>query len=143
MESADVKTQYSVQLLSATCTARPNCLPHCMEKECLYLCRHMISCTCYDFTHGHLCKHCHKVHHLHRTQLPTCNELHQVDPVLDDPCINTNEDEVSVQEIGVHPPKRVQNEVGKCCPTHTHIHIIMHLLFERVIYMTLCRLFTN
>ena len=26
------------------------------------LCRHMVSCTCYDFQHGHLCKHSHKVH---------------------------------------------------------------------------------
>ena len=43
----------------------------------------------------------------------------------------------------VFTPLKVQNEVGKCCPTHTHIHIIMHLLFESVIYMTLCRLFTK
>ena len=70
----------------------------------------MISCTCYDYTHGHLCKR-HKVHHLHRTPLPTCNEMHLIDPVLDDSCIITDEDEI-VQEIGVHPPERVQIEVS-------------------------------
>jgi hypothetical protein len=43
---------------------------------------------------------------------------------LDDPCINTklNEDEISVQEVGVHPPERVQSEVGKCFPTHTRAY---------------------
>ena len=87
----------------------------------------MISCTCYDYTHGHLCKHCHKVHHLHRTPLPTCSEIHPVDPVLDDPCIITDEDEI-VQEIGVHPPERVQTEVSKCYRMHVCMYVIKEIL---------------
>ena len=30
-------------------------------KKRTYLCRHQISCTCWDYSEGHLCKHCHKV----------------------------------------------------------------------------------
>ena len=70
VDSTDSKTQYSVEMLSSTCPDQPNSLPHCVEKECFYLCRHMILCTCYDFQHGHLCEHTHKVFHLHMQQQP-------------------------------------------------------------------------
>lgn len=59
--SSDAKTQYLVNILSSDCPNQPNCMPQCTEDECLYLCRHMITCTCYDYQQGHLCKHTHKV----------------------------------------------------------------------------------
>ena len=37
------------------------CVPQCTEPECLYLCRHQITCTCRDYQQRHLCTHCHKV----------------------------------------------------------------------------------
>ena len=40
----------------------PNCIPHCQEQTCVYLCRHMLKCTCVDYVQGHLCKHVHKVY---------------------------------------------------------------------------------
>ena len=38
VDSTDSKTQYSVEMLSSTCPDQPNSLPHCVEKECFYLC---------------------------------------------------------------------------------------------------------
>jgi len=103
VDSSDSKAQYIVEVLSSTCPDQPNCLPHCVEKECSYLCRHMISCTCYDFQHGHLCKHTHKVYHLHMQQ----------QPVNDDGDIVTDTTDLSLpMEIGVTPPKAAQNEAG-------------------------------
>lgn len=104
VDSSDSKTQYTVDVLSPTCPDQPNCLPHCVEKECSYLCRHMISCTCYDFHHGHLCKHTHKVYHLHM----------QLQPLSDDRCKTTGDtsDVLLPMEIGVTPPKPVQDEAG-------------------------------
>ena len=65
VDSSDLKTQHTVVVLSMVCPSQPNCMPHCEEDRCRYLCRHMISCTCYDYQHGHLCKHSHKVYTLY------------------------------------------------------------------------------
>jgi len=45
-------------------------MPHCEADECHYLCRHnfMITCTCYDYQQGHLCKHTHKVYSVYQHQ---------------------------------------------------------------------------
>ena len=51
---------HQVQLLMDNCP-QGKCVPVCVERECVLLCRHMMTCTCYDYLHGHLCKHCHKV----------------------------------------------------------------------------------
>ena len=82
--SSDPKTQYIVDILSSTCPDQPNCLPHSVEKECSYLCQHMISCTCYDFQHDHLCKHTHKVFHLHMQQQPVSDDGESDDGESDD-----------------------------------------------------------
>ena len=66
VDSTDMTTQHSVKISSIVCPSHPNCMPHCEEDACHYLCRHMISCTCYDYQHGHLCKHSHKVYTLHQ-----------------------------------------------------------------------------
>ena len=34
----------------------------CKKAECSFLCHHMYSCTCYDYSNGHVCKHIHCVH---------------------------------------------------------------------------------
>ena len=52
---------YKVTIRSVTCSDQPRCIAHCKEMECIYLCRHMVQCSCIDYVHGHLCKHAHKV----------------------------------------------------------------------------------
>ena len=61
VNSENSDQHYTVHVFASQCTHGKECIPHCVEGECSYLCRHMISCTCYDFSHGHLCKHAHKV----------------------------------------------------------------------------------
>lgn len=56
----DERDQYTVQRLKAECL-QTNCTPSCSAKECVYLCRHILQCTCYDYKNGHLCKHVHAV----------------------------------------------------------------------------------
>lgn len=116
VDSSDSKTQYIVDVLSSTCPDQPNCLPHCVEKECSYLCRHMISCTCYDFQHGHLCKHTHKVFHLHMQQQSVSDDGESDDGESDDgsntDAVTDTTDLPSPMEIGVTPPKTAQDEAG-------------------------------
>ena len=52
---------YTVRIVSKNCLQQPDCIPQCSEVQCKYLCRHMVQCTCFDYVHGHLCKHAHKV----------------------------------------------------------------------------------
>ena len=61
VKSVSSDYQYTVHMLASQCSYGNECIPHCTQGKCSYLCRHMISCTCYDFSHGHLCKHVHKV----------------------------------------------------------------------------------
>ena len=100
VDSSDSKAQYSVEILSSTFSDQPNCLPHCMEKECFYLCRHMILFTCYDFQHGHVCKHAQKVFHLHMQQQPVDDDGGNTDAVTD----TTNLP--SPMKIGVTPSRQ-------------------------------------
>ena len=74
-------------------------------------------------------RECHKVHHPHTTPLSTCDEIHQpeVDPVLDDPCISTDEDEI-MREIGVHLPERVQTEVSKYYRMYVYMYVIKEII---------------
>ena len=37
------------------------------KTECSFLCRHMYTCTCYEYNNGHLSKHVHRIHSLHLT----------------------------------------------------------------------------
>ena len=64
VQASEKDKVYSVHILSVGCPQKPNCIPHCCETTCSYLCRHMITCTCIDYTQGHLCKHVHKVRNL-------------------------------------------------------------------------------
>ena len=57
-------TLYTVHVLARNCLQQPQCIPHCDEPECGYLCRHMVQCTCIDYVQGHLCKHAHKVNNI-------------------------------------------------------------------------------
>lgn len=60
--SSGTSETYIVTLVAGECKLRPSCVPQCTMPECQYLCRHTYKCTCYDYQHGHLCKHVHKVH---------------------------------------------------------------------------------
>lgn len=64
VNSSDHKQVYTVQIKEATCSIPSCCIPQCTFSKCGHLRRHRIECTCYDYTHGHLCKHVHKVNML-------------------------------------------------------------------------------
>ena len=68
----------------------------------------MITCTCYDCQHGHLCKHTHKVFHMHMQRQPMSD-----DDGKNDAFTNAT-DLPSPMEIGVNhpPPKTAQEEAG-------------------------------
>ena len=108
MDSSNSKSQYTVKVLSASCEDQPNCLPHCVEQDCSYLCRHMITCTCYDYQHGHLCKHTHKVHNFHWQQ------QHTSENELESDCPNATFPDAMPErlEIGVAPSKTTRDEAG-------------------------------
>ena len=71
VDSKHSSQQYEVIVLPSHCFVGKDCIPHCVEEKCDCLCRHMVSCTCYDFKHGHLCKHSHKVHMMHQEKNST------------------------------------------------------------------------
>ena len=104
--SSDAKTQYSVNILLSVCPNQPNCMPQCTEDDCLYLCRHMITCTCYDYQHGHLCKHTHKVKNL---------QAHHHSEIADQPHTDHIDDNPNQEpfQIGVIPPKANKEKAGK------------------------------
>lgn len=112
--SSKADTMYTVKFLSGTCQHAPTCLPHCTAKECCYLCRHMISCTCYDYQHGHLCKHVHKVYSLRRQQeIEDEKEIDDVD--LPDDDASVIEEDQSTAAVQLHDPsKTVQDSAGIC-----------------------------
>ena len=74
MKSGDGKMYYSVIVTSTECPYEPDCMPHCIDSPCCYLCRHMVTCTCYDYQHGHLCKHCHRIYCLQNQQSVTIQD---------------------------------------------------------------------
>ena len=59
--SSEDSNLYILHLQETTCGLLKPCYPHCAQKECGYICRHRITCSCLDYKHGHLCKHCHAV----------------------------------------------------------------------------------
>ena len=69
----------------------------------------MILCTCYDFQHGHLCEHTHKVFHLHMQQQP-------VDDGGNTDAVTDTTDLPWPMKIGVTPPKAAQDETVCSCP---------------------------
>ena len=73
VNSSDHKQVYTVQIKEATCSTASCYIPRCTFPECGLLCRHRIECTCYDYTHGHLCKHAHKVNMLLEARQPEEN----------------------------------------------------------------------
>ena len=52
---------YIVTACQVSCRRRP-CVRACTQPACVFVCRHMYSCTCKDYEFGHLCKHVHAVH---------------------------------------------------------------------------------
>ena len=67
VQAQEGQTAYEVTITATQCLKEPNCVPQCTSKECDFLCRHQISCTCWDYQEGHLCKHCHKVRSISRS----------------------------------------------------------------------------
>jgi len=90
----------------------------------------MVTCTCYDYQHGHLCKHSHRIYSLQHQQSP-------VDPTILDkdlPFSNSKDEEPSdtqeveltmcsddsisvhnndtTQNIGIIPSKSARDEAG-------------------------------
>ena len=59
--SSEDSNLYTLHLQEATCGLLKPCYPHCEQKECGYICRHRITCSCHDYKRGHPCKHCHAV----------------------------------------------------------------------------------
>ena len=123
MESGDKKMHYSVVITSTECPCKPDCMPQCTDNPCCYLCRHMVTCTCYDYQHGHLCKHCHRIYCLHNQQSLTVQdrdldstESENVDSEQFD--VQEAEDIVqqnatnTTQTIGITPSKSLRLETG-------------------------------
>ena len=92
----------------------------------------MVTCTCYDYQHGHLCKHCHRIYCLQNQQSLTIqeNDLPSSEPMDSE---NVDGEPVDVQEvedivhsnginetdttqsIGITPSKSVRLEAGMSC----------------------------
>ena len=64
--SQSSQMSHTVTIIASECPQGKGCIPQCTKANCLFLCRHMIRCTCYDYSHGHLCKHVHKVQSMQR-----------------------------------------------------------------------------
>ena len=66
----------------------------------------MITCTCYDYQHGHLCKHTHKVKNLQ----VKCQDAE----ITDQPHADNSPDQEPLNfQIGVVPPKANKDRAGK------------------------------
>ena len=125
MTSSDGKSKYEVTFKAETCQLEPNCVPHCKESPCQYLCCHMVTCACYDYQHGHLCKHTHRVYSIHQsnqqTDIPkegsSTSSSEQVDGYnsSDDVVYNGEEEEAKSQGnkfTGIRPSKSTQDQAG-------------------------------
>jgi len=115
VKSSDEKSEYAVSIISETCKLEQECVPHCIDNPCGFLCRHMVKCTCYDYQHGHLCKHAHKIYGMHTQKnemLAECSKLDN-DCTYEESTADIVEKEQQVNCIGVKPSKSAQNEAGK------------------------------
>ena len=85
-------------------------MPHCDEDGCCYLCRHMITCTCFDYQQGHLCKHSHKVYTVYQQRQNFTNATAEVteDHAISNPPSPSREP----LHIGVIPPKANREQTG-------------------------------
>jgi len=83
VESSEKDKVYNVHIMSNSCAQQPNCVPHCQDPTCLYLCRHMMKCTCIDYTQGHLCKHVHKVQYTYACIYVCTHNILQVKTLLE------------------------------------------------------------
>lgn len=85
-------------------------MPHCDEDGCCYLCRHMITCTCYDYQQGHLCKHSHKVYNVYQQGQNFTNTTDEAteDHVISNPPSPSREP----LQIDVIPPKANREQTG-------------------------------
>ena len=66
---------YLVTRMKDSCAECPE-LVVCRKARCIFLCRHMYKCFCYDYNNGHLCKHVHCIYSLYLTShaVPPENE---------------------------------------------------------------------
>ena len=78
VNSSDHTQVYTIKTKEVTCDNDSRCVPRCTNPEYGHLCRRRIECTCYDYTHGHLCKYVHKVKMLLAMKQPEEN-LDQLD----------------------------------------------------------------
>ena len=120
MKSGDGKMFYSVIVASTECPYKPDYMPDCMDSPCCYLCQHMVTCTCYDYQHGHLCKHCHRIYCLQNQQPVTIQEDNSASSEgmdsepLDGETLDTELfDETDTNKIiGITPSKSVRDGAG-------------------------------
>ena len=68
----------------------------------------MITCTCYDYQHGHLCKHAHKV-----KSLQVQHDAEITDELHTDQSHTDNDSDQEPFQIGVVPPKANKEKAGK------------------------------
>ena len=137
VKSSDGKSEYTVSITSEKCQLESDCVPHCKDSPCDYLCRHMIMCTCYDYQHGHLCKHAHEIYSMHTQMQAECSGISKVDNdcIHEDPrSIDIEADTVEMSErtvemsehpvemsevkcVGVKPSKSTQDKAGNLLNT--------------------------
>ena len=99
----DSNKHYTVTIISAVCGDKPGCIPQCNSTQCQYLCRHMISCTCWDYSEGYLCKHSHKVWSTYYGS----DDHHQVSCDQLEPSFKQD-------DFGYYPEEQKELKAGEC-----------------------------
>ena len=87
VNSSDHTQVYTVCIKETSCDTDSSCIRRCTFPEYGHsVCRNRIECTCYDYTHGHLCKHVHKVKMILQPEedLSTLDQLDVSDQDQDD-----------------------------------------------------------
>ncbi|XP_048735607.2 uncharacterized protein LOC125651055 [Ostrea edulis] len=61
-----LKSQKNLYTVVTHCQKCPetHCYMKCKKVPCIDLCRHLLTCNCYDYLEGNICKHLHKVQSL-------------------------------------------------------------------------------
>ena len=74
----------------------------------------MVNCTCYDYQHGHLCKHAHKVYSREKQEQNGTDEDNPLEiGDADTPdAIPDEEDQVTILKTHVAPSKAIQDKAG-------------------------------
>lgn len=131
VKSSDGVSTYVVTICGIQCSHKTSCIPQCTASECQYLCRHMISCTCWDYQEGHLCKHCHKIKAMNN---PAGSGNTQQD--------QSGAGDSSPLEFAFNPQSCIRDQAGKmsnfkcnfvqcACACITYTHIQLTYLFNR------------